>query len=363
MRKSLRKDRRIDWSTQLPRSKVMGKRKNKRSEFYETVDTVIGVAWYTPEQYERLLQIADDRDNLEDTYEEWKATAEKTLPELEKAGVLIRKIYIDVAELVSWCKDQNRPVAEASRTIFVADKVEEAIDRKNRKRFKNFWSEHWKFIIKIIISIVGLIIVVLGGKTYIDLKVSQLQSQYQKQTQTQGQSVSVLIENVTKVEKHIANLDTMVNQLYGAFETEVFRVTDLDKTIIFFGPIEIEGKDQERSEVLLELKHVPIPNSIILASAKGVIAPATYSLLTFENDNRPSNILKLKTDLNQKSFKETKDYIAFFEVSYIPDKRQTHFRTLNGIKFIGVNNNQGIYKIQKRHDYDDQNIESSDVEK
>lgn len=90
-----------------------------------TIDTALCVAWYTPEQYKRLLQVAEDRDNLEETYEEWKATAEETLPEFEKQGVLVRKVYIDVEELVAWCKSHSRPIDGASRTVFVADKVEE----------------------------------------------------------------------------------------------------------------------------------------------------------------------------------------------------------------------------------------------
>jgi hypothetical protein len=32
---------------------------------------MLGVAWYRPEECSRLLEIAADRDGLEDTYEEW----------------------------------------------------------------------------------------------------------------------------------------------------------------------------------------------------------------------------------------------------------------------------------------------------
>lgn len=103
----------------------MSKRKKKKPESYEVVDTVLGVVWYTPGQYERLLQVADDRNNLEDTYEEWKTTAEKTLPELEKPRVLIQKVHIDVEELIAWCKSHNRPIDGAARTVFIADKLEE----------------------------------------------------------------------------------------------------------------------------------------------------------------------------------------------------------------------------------------------
>ena len=108
----------------------MAKRKKKTSRSDEAVDTVLGVAWYTREQYERLLEVANDRDNLEDTVEEWQATAEKMMVQLSRPGVLPRKVHIDIDELVSWCKAHKRPVDGASRTKFVADKVEEEIERK-----------------------------------------------------------------------------------------------------------------------------------------------------------------------------------------------------------------------------------------
>jgi hypothetical protein len=108
----------------------MGKRKNRKQESVGTADTVLGVGWYTRKEYERLLELANDRDDLEDTYEEWQATAEKMMVQLSRPGVLPRKVHINVEELAVWCKAHNRPVDGAARTIFVADKVEEEIGRK-----------------------------------------------------------------------------------------------------------------------------------------------------------------------------------------------------------------------------------------
>jgi hypothetical protein len=110
----------------------MSKRKNRKQESFETVDVILGVSWYTREQYDRLLELADDRDNLEDTYDEWQASAEKMMVKLSKPGVLPRKVHINVEELVAWCKAHNRPINGAARTMFVADKVDEEIGRKKR---------------------------------------------------------------------------------------------------------------------------------------------------------------------------------------------------------------------------------------
>ena len=55
-------------------------------------DVVIGVAWYRPEQYERLLEISVDGEELEATYDEWMENAEDTLKEIQKKGIYFEKV-------------------------------------------------------------------------------------------------------------------------------------------------------------------------------------------------------------------------------------------------------------------------------
>lgn len=103
----------------------MSKRKKRKRKTDETVKSRIGVAWYRREQWDRLLQIASDRDELEDTYDEWVTMAERRLKELGQHGYMLRKVDIDVEELLSWCNSQNRPVDGAARTEFVILKLRE----------------------------------------------------------------------------------------------------------------------------------------------------------------------------------------------------------------------------------------------
>ncbi len=85
--------------------------------------TPTGIAWYRREQWQRLRQISADVEFLEETYEEWLKEATKALGELEKAGVSVTKVDVDVEELLKWCKDQGIAVDGGSRSRFVADKV------------------------------------------------------------------------------------------------------------------------------------------------------------------------------------------------------------------------------------------------
>jgi hypothetical protein len=46
--------------------------------------SIVGVAWYRPEQWEVLRNASIDRDKLEDTHAEWLAEAERVVKELRK---------------------------------------------------------------------------------------------------------------------------------------------------------------------------------------------------------------------------------------------------------------------------------------
>ena len=100
-------------------------RKNHKQDDHDSGATVLGFAWYSRDQWNRLLEVSSDRDQLEDTYEEWKSTAEKRFDELARPGFSIRKVDIDVEELLSWCNSQDRPVDGETRAHFTAMKLRE----------------------------------------------------------------------------------------------------------------------------------------------------------------------------------------------------------------------------------------------
>jgi hypothetical protein len=60
---------------------------------------VIGVAWYRPEQWQRIREISSDSDDLEDTYEEWLSSAEQNLKEINGPGLRLQKVDVDSEQL------------------------------------------------------------------------------------------------------------------------------------------------------------------------------------------------------------------------------------------------------------------------
>jgi hypothetical protein len=84
---------------------------------------VVGVAWFRPQDWNRLLELSEDRDGLEDSHGAWRDSANRLIRELERGGIHARRVVIDLDELVAWCKEQNRPLNGAARADFTSKKV------------------------------------------------------------------------------------------------------------------------------------------------------------------------------------------------------------------------------------------------
>ena len=83
----------------------------------------LGMAWYRKEQWDRLLAVSADRQELGGTFEEWSLEAEKNLAKWRAEGTAIEKVDVDVEELVGWCKSRRLPIDERVRARFVAEKI------------------------------------------------------------------------------------------------------------------------------------------------------------------------------------------------------------------------------------------------
>ena len=84
---------------------------------------VTGVAWYRPEQWQRLREVSEDVDNLEETYDAWLQTAERMIRDGIPTDVAVEKIDVDVEEVLAWCNEMGLPMNAASRARFVSERV------------------------------------------------------------------------------------------------------------------------------------------------------------------------------------------------------------------------------------------------
>ncbi len=64
-----------------------------------------------------------DKDRLEDSYEEWLASATGVVEELKRLGVDIELIEVDIDELVRWCRAKGKSIDGSARSGYVAEKL------------------------------------------------------------------------------------------------------------------------------------------------------------------------------------------------------------------------------------------------
>ena len=90
----------------------------------DEVKLVLGVCWYAPVEFIKMKQAAVDGDNFENTYEEWRQFAEKTITNLKKEGVDPQKVYLKTDDFKFWCEKNDLPADGPARTRYVNEILE-----------------------------------------------------------------------------------------------------------------------------------------------------------------------------------------------------------------------------------------------
>jgi diphthamide synthase (EF-2-diphthine--ammonia ligase) len=97
--------------------------KNQYNCKSQSSTTFIAIAWYKSEQWQRLLDISEDRAELENTHSEWERNAVQSMRKLMRSGLRLVKISVDVEELLQWCLAENHPVNGETRSKYAAEKL------------------------------------------------------------------------------------------------------------------------------------------------------------------------------------------------------------------------------------------------
>jgi hypothetical protein len=136
------------------------------------------------------------------------------------------------------------------------------------------------------------------------VQVRNLRHEIQPVIEMKPQIVNV-INNITKVEKEVANLNEVIHQHYAAFETEVFGKSDIGQRMAVLPAV--LPKD---ALIYFVLQKIPEVNSVQITGSSGRVAPAnTYTVL--------SNIITLRRDIKVDGILEEGG--RFYAVRYVPD--------------------------------------------
>jgi hypothetical protein len=84
----------------------------------QDVDVVLGVAWYGEHDWTRLRLLCSDPEEMDDSYAEWRAAAEKGIEDLRKLGQVVEKVDMDIDAFLRWCRLHGRKTDKAARAEF-----------------------------------------------------------------------------------------------------------------------------------------------------------------------------------------------------------------------------------------------------
>lgn len=91
----------------------------------------IGVAFYSKQIYQQLLKMADDRENLPDTYRDRQVEYKHLRDGMRNLGVHTEPFEMNLQELRLWLLQNDLPNTGASRSRFVSEKMQERDQNKN----------------------------------------------------------------------------------------------------------------------------------------------------------------------------------------------------------------------------------------
>lgn len=82
-----------------------------------------GICWFEKNQWEKLKEVAEDRDRLEETWEEWHARSLDMIDTFATRNIFIEKVSVDLEELIQWCEKNDKSINSATRAEFVTQKM------------------------------------------------------------------------------------------------------------------------------------------------------------------------------------------------------------------------------------------------
>ena len=104
----------------------MTHKKKDRPKFKQTSlgNSVVGLAWYFPSQWQQLREVSADSEHLEKTYPEWLAAFEEAFQKLSAAGIAVVKVPVDIEALIGWCRERSLPIDSKARAQYVSERLE-----------------------------------------------------------------------------------------------------------------------------------------------------------------------------------------------------------------------------------------------
>lgn len=92
----------------------------------QTNQPVVGVTWYTEENWAKVKASAIDPERFEASFSEWITMANQALADIRNKGIKAVPFNVVAEDLQTWCLAHNKPNSAASRAEFVSKQLRNA---------------------------------------------------------------------------------------------------------------------------------------------------------------------------------------------------------------------------------------------
>jgi len=86
-------------------------------------EMVVGVAWYSRDEWPRVRAIAADPETLEASYDDWLKAFTESRAALRHAGIVAEDVPVIADELKAWCAREGRPIDGDARAGYAAEQL------------------------------------------------------------------------------------------------------------------------------------------------------------------------------------------------------------------------------------------------
>lgn len=87
------------------------------------MESNIGIGEYRKEDYQEIFILSEDKDNMEETWEDWKANKNRTNKKFQNMGLKTIDIIVSPKELVNYCRENGLIINGKSKAQFISYKA------------------------------------------------------------------------------------------------------------------------------------------------------------------------------------------------------------------------------------------------
>jgi len=86
----------------------------------------VGIAYYERKDWDLFLSVIDDREEVEDTWEEWYKGFRKAKMDLISRGLNVKEVNINVNDLIDYCLERKIKNNGKTRSQYAAEKLKQS---------------------------------------------------------------------------------------------------------------------------------------------------------------------------------------------------------------------------------------------